>query len=82
MIKKLTAPQGQFTHVEIKKLYKNGCIDVNMLVISEQEQDGEISEVEQYREHGTSFESPYPFELTADDLEVLNPKPIFNPLMQ
>lgn len=78
MIKKLTKSVGNFTHADVLKLYKNGTVDCEMIIITEQEDQDtkEKSEVEQYREKGTSFVEPYPFDLTAEDIEALTPKPI------
>lgn len=75
MIKKLTKGVGNFTHADIKKIYENGTVDCDMLIISEQEQDSVKSEVEQYREKGTSFNEPWPFELTEEEIEELSPIP-------
>lgn len=74
MKKKLNKEVGNFTHVDVIKIYANGTVDCDMLIVSEQEIDGEKSEVEQYREKGTSFCEPYPFELTESDIELLMPK--------
>ena len=73
MIKKLTKSVGNFTHADIRKLYANGTVDCDMLIITTQtDQDTqETTEVEQYREHGTSFLEPYPFRLTAAEKESL-----------
>jgi hypothetical protein len=71
---------GNFTHADVLKLYANGTVDCDMLIITTQtDQDtNEVTEVEQYREKGTSFLEPLPFELTEDEINSLNPNKMKN----
>lgn len=80
MIKKLTKSVGNFTHADVLKLYANGTVDCDMLIIMQQtdQETKVVTEVEQYREKGTSFLPEYPFELTDEDIDILTPKPTQN----
>ena len=70
--KQLTIEVNQFTHADIKSISENGTVSCDMLII---EVDEEGSETEVYREGFTSYdEGSYPFELTEEDIELLNPK--------
>ena len=70
--KQLTAEVNNFTHADIKSISENGTVSCDMLIIETDEEGGET---EVYREGFTSYdEGSYPFELTQEDIELLNPK--------
>ena len=70
--KQLNIEVSNFTHADIKSISENGTVSCDMLII-EVDEDGNETEV--YREGFTSYdEGNYPFELTQEDIELLNPK--------
>lgn len=70
--KQLNIAVNNFTHADIKSISQNGTVSCDMLII---EVDEEGNETEVYREGFTSYdEGNYPFELTEEDIELLNPK--------
>lgn len=70
--KQLNIAVNNFTHADIKSISENGTVSCDMLII-EVDEDGNETEV--YREGFTSYdEGNYPFELTQEDIELLNPK--------
>lgn len=70
--KQLTTEVNNFTHADIKSISENGTVSCDMLVI---EVDEECNEKEVYREGFTSYdEGNYPFELTEEDIQILNQK--------
>ena len=69
--KQLNIAVNDFTHADIKSISENGTVSCDMLII---EVDEEGNETEVYREGFTSYdEGNYPFELTEEDIELLNP---------
>lgn len=69
--KQLTIEVNNFTHADIKSISENGTASCDMLVI---QTDEEGNETEVYREGFTSYdEGNYPFELTDEDIQILNP---------
>ena len=69
--KQLNIAVNNFTHADIKSISENGTVSCDMLII---ETDEEGNETEVYREGFTSYdEGNYPFELTEEDIEILNP---------
>lgn len=70
--KQLTIAVNDFTHADIKSISENGTVSCDMLII---EVDDEGNEKEVYREGFTSYdEGNYPFELTEEDIQILNKK--------
>ena len=70
--KQLNIAVNNFTHADLKSISENGTVSCDMLTI---ETDEEGNETETYREGFTSYdEGNYPFELTQEDIELLNPK--------
>ena len=70
--KQLNIEVNNFTHADIKSISENGTVSCDMLII-EVDEDGNETEV--YREGFTSYdEGNYPFELTEEDIDLLNPK--------
>ena len=70
--KQLNIEVNNFTHADIKSISENGTVSCDMLII---EVDNDGNETEVYREGFTSYdEGNYPFELTEEDIELLNPK--------